>query len=179
MQCKWRRKLDTDWTLYDDKIVVNQLRHFFFFFLMMRWLLHFVLKVSDLMNQWQSGFMILVHPCIYFWTTSQARLELVWITAGDENSSETSLLVLQYNKLITSEYRNHWEALTVAEASMSQWPLSIRDFHVSLHVVDVDSDVLLCESKLSESIAVVIGMEGMASVLRNVHRLLKRRKISE
>ena len=47
---------------------------------------------------------------------------------------------------------------------MSQWPLSIRDFHVSLHVVYVDYDVLLCESKLSESIAVVIGMEGMASV---------------
>ena len=32
MQCKWRRKLDTDWTQCDDKIVVNQLRHFFFFF---------------------------------------------------------------------------------------------------------------------------------------------------
>ena len=54
---------------------------------------------------------------------------------------------------------------------MSQWPLSIRDFHVSLHVVYVDYDVSLCESKLSESIAVVIGMEGTASVRRNVHSL--------
>ena len=57
--------------------------------------------------------------------------------------------------------------------------LSIRHFHVSLHVVYADYDVLLCESRLSESIAVVIGTEGMASVLRNVHRLLKRRQISE
>ena len=49
---------------------------FFSFFLMMRRLLHFVLKVSDLMNQWQSGFMVLVHSCTYFWTTSRARLEV-------------------------------------------------------------------------------------------------------
>ena len=42
--------------------------------------------------------------------------------------------------------------------------LAIRDFHVSLHVVYVDYDVLLCESKLFESIAVVIGMEEMANV---------------
>ena len=49
--------------------------------------------------------------------------------------------------------------------------LSIRDFHVSLHVVYVDYDVLLCEFRWSESIAVVIGMEGMASVRRNVHSL--------
>ena len=51
---------------------------------MTQWLLHFALKVSDLMNQWQSGFMILVHPYTYFWTTSQATLEFVWIVAGDE-----------------------------------------------------------------------------------------------
>ena len=49
--------------------------------------------------------------------------------------------------------------------------LSIRDFHVSLHVVYVDYDVLLCESKLSESTSVVIGMEGMASVRKNVRSL--------
>ena len=49
--------------------------------------------------------------------------------------------------------------------------LAIRDFHVSLHVVYVDYDVLLCESKLYESIAVVIGMEGTTSVRRNVHGL--------
>ena len=54
---------------------------------------------------------------------------------------------------------------------MSQWPLSIRDFRVPLHVVYVDHDVLLCKSKLSESIVVVIGVEGMASVRRNVHSL--------
>ena len=67
------------------------------------------------------------------------------------------------------ECRNHWEALTVAEASMSQWPLSIRDFPVSLHVVYVDYDDLLCESKLPESIVVVIGIQGMMSVRRNVY----------
>ena len=49
--------------------------------------------------------------------------------------------------------------------------LSIRHFYVSLHVVYVDYDVLLCESKLSESIVFVIGMEGMAPVCRNVHSL--------
>ena len=54
---------------------------------------------------------------------------------------------------------------------MSQWPLSIRDFRVPLHVVYVDHDVLLCESKLYESIVVVIGMEGMSLVRRNVHNL--------
>ena len=32
MPCKGRRKLDTDWILYDDEIVPNQPRHFFFFF---------------------------------------------------------------------------------------------------------------------------------------------------
>ena len=57
---------------------------------------------------------------------------------------------------------------------MSQWPLSIRDFHASLHVVYVDYDVLLCESKLSESIVVVIRMEGMASAFKNVHSSLCR-----
>ena len=35
----------------------------------------------------------------------------------------------------------------------------------------VDYDVLLFESKLSESIVVVTGMEGMASVRRNVDSL--------
>ena len=35
----------------------------------------------------------------------------------------------------------------------------------------VDHDVLLCESKLYESIVVVIGMEGMSLVRRNVHNL--------
>ena len=32
MQCEWRWTLDTDGHLYDDEIVVNQLRHFFIFF---------------------------------------------------------------------------------------------------------------------------------------------------
>ena len=54
---------------------------------------------------------------------------------------------------------------------MSQWHHSIRDFRVPLHVVYVDYDVLLCESNLSESIVVVTGTEGMASVRRNVHSL--------
>ena len=54
---------------------------------------------------------------------------------------------------------------------MSQRPLPIRDFRVLLHVVYVEYDVLLCESKLSESIVVVTGTEGMASVRRNVHSL--------
>ena len=78
--------------------------------------------------------------------------------------------MLQYEGIsLPLEHRNHREALTVAEASVSQSPLSIRDFRVPLDVVYVDDDVLLCESKLSELIAVVIGMEGMASVRRNVH----------
>ena len=54
---------------------------------------------------------------------------------------------------------------------MSQCPLSIRDLIVPLHVVYVDYDVLLRESKLSESIVFVIGIEEMASVRRNVHSL--------
>ena len=54
---------------------------------------------------------------------------------------------------------------------MSQCPLSIRDFRVFLHVVYVDYDVLLCELKLPESIVIVIGIEGMASVLTNIHSL--------
>ena len=53
---------------------------------------------------------------------------------------------------------------TVAEASMSKWLLSIQEFYVPLHIIYVDYDVLLCESKLSESIVVVTDMEGMASV---------------
>ena len=36
-------------------------------------------------------------------------------------------------------------------------------FRVPHDLVCVDHDVLLCESNLSESIAVVIGMEGMTS----------------
>ena len=82
-----------------------------------------------------------------------------------KNSSETSQFACAAVKEIGLPLanQNHWEALTVAEAS--------RDFHVSLHVVYVDYDVLLCEFKLSESIAVVIGMEGMASVRRNVRSL--------
>ena len=54
---------------------------------------------------------------------------------------------------------------------MSQWLLLIRDVRFPLHVDYVDHDVLLRESKLSVSIVVVIGMEGMASVRRNVHNL--------
>ena len=58
--------------------------------------------------------------------------------------------MLQYGEIsLPLVYRNHWEALIVAEASVSQWPLSIRDFCVPLHVVYVDYDVLLCESKLN------------------------------
>ena len=55
---------------------------------------------------------------------------------------------------------------------MSQWPLSIRDFRVPLHVVYVDYDVLLCESKLFKSNVIGTGMQGMASVRRNVHSLI-------
>ena len=54
---------------------------------------------------------------------------------------------------------------------MSQWPLSIRDFRVPLHVLFVDYDVSLCESKLSELIVVFIGVEGMASVHTSVRSL--------
>ena len=66
---------------------------------------------------------------------------------------QISVLVLQYEEISPrSEYRDHWEALIVAEASMSQWPLSIRDFRVPLHVVYVDYDVLLCECNVVFSI---------------------------
>ena len=46
-----------------------------------------------------------------------------------------------------------------------------RDFHVPFHLVYVDYDVLWGESKLSESIVAVIGVDGMASVRTNVHSL--------
>ena len=85
---------------------------------------------------------------------------------------QLSLHVLQHKRIsLPLEYRNHWDAMTVTVASMFQRTLSIRDFHVPLHVVCLNYDVLSCESLLSESIVVVIGMEWMASVRRNVHSL--------
>ena len=44
-------------------------------------------------------------------------------------------------------------------------------FCVPLHDGNVDYDVSLCELNLSESIEVVVDMEVMASVRRNVHGL--------
>ena len=171
MQCKWRRKLDTDWTLFDDKIV-NQLRNFFFFFfsgVMFAALCSKSKRFNEPTAKWfhDSGSSMYI-----FWDDLPSQTG-VCLNNGRRwkiYQKQVSLLVLLYNG-ITSEYRNHWETLTEAEPSMSQWPLSIRDFHVCLHGVRVDNYVLLCESKLSESTAVVIGMGGMASVRRNVHSL--------
>ena len=136
---------------------------------MTQWLLHFVIKskrFNESMAKWfhDSGSSMYI-----FWDDlpSQTGVCLNNGRRWQIAHKQVSLLVLLYKGII-SQYRNHWEALTVAEVWMSQWPLSIRDFHVSLHVVYV-CYVSLSESKLSESIAVVIGMEGMASVRRNVH----------
>ena len=78
-------KLDTNWTLYDDKlhrqltVSLKKKKE-----KKMQWLLHFVLKASDLISQWQSDFMFPVHLFTYFWMTSRAKLESVWIIAGNE-----------------------------------------------------------------------------------------------
>ena len=148
LQCKWHQKLDTDWTLYDDKIV-NQLRHFFPFNDAMFAAL--CSKIKDLIKKWLNGFMILVHLC---WTTSQAKR--VYLNNGRRwkiAQKQVSVLVQQYKKIsLPLECQSHWEALIVAEASMSQWPLSIQDFCALLHFVCVFYNILLCESKLSELI---------------------------
>ena len=87
----------------------------------------------------------------YFWMAAQAKLEFVFIMAGVKNSPETSLIVQQEEEIsLLLQSWNHWEALIVADVKVSQWPLSIQDFHVPLEVVCVAYDVLLCESKLSE-----------------------------
>ena len=86
---------------------------------------------------------------------------------------QVSLFVLQYKGIsLPLECQNHWEALIVEEASLSQCVLSIRDFSLSLSMTAMlKGSVLLFESKLSESIVVVIGMERKASVHENVQSL--------
>ena len=124
---------------------------FSIFFLMTRWLLYFVLKVSDVnesMAKWfhDSG------SSMYIFLDDLPSQTGVCLNNGRRwktAQKQVSLIVPQY-KGVVSEYRNLWKALTVAEVSKSQWPLSTWDFHVSLHVVYVDYDVLLCEPKLSE-----------------------------
>ena len=176
MQCKWRRKPGTDRKLYDGKIVVNLLCHFFFFFLVDNFndaMIAALCSKSKRFNQWMAKWFHNSGSSTYTFLDDLQSQSVVCLNNGRRwkiAQKQVSLLVLQY-KGILSEYRNHREAMTVAEALMFQWPLSIRDFHVSLHVVHVDYDVLLCESKVSKLIAVVIGIEGMASNRGNVHSL--------
>ena len=104
------------------------------------------------MNQWPSDFMIPSHLFTYFWGDLLSQTGVCLNNGRGRKKKElreTSLLVLQYEGIsLPLEHRNHREALTVAEASVSQSPLSIRDFRVPLDVVYVDDDVLLCESEL-------------------------------
>ena len=167
MPCKWHWKLDTNWTLYDNKIVVNQLRHLRKNYAIIAALCSKNKRFSESVAKWfhdsGSSMYILLDDL-----PSQTGVSLNNGRQWKIAQKQVSLLVLLYKGII-SEYRNHWEALTGAKASMSQCPLSIGDFHVSFCIVYVDYDVLLCECKLSESIAVAKSMEGMVLVHWNVH----------
>ena len=149
MQCKWCWKLDTDWTLYDDKIAVDQLCHFFFF-LMIATLCSKSEWSSESVAKWFHDF----GSSMYIFLDSLPSQTRLYLNNGrwwKIAQKQVSLLVLQYERIsLPLEYWNHWEALIVAEVSVSQWSLSIQDFRVSLHFVYIGYNVLLYESNLSE-----------------------------
>ena len=144
MQCKWRRKLDIDLILYDDKIVVNQLRLFLnlFFYSFNDVMIAAVCSKSERFNEsiakWLHDSGSSMHMFLGY-LSSQTEVCLNngrrWKTAQER----VSLLVLQRKGIsLPLKDRNHREALIAAAASMSQWPLSIRDFRVPLQFVYVD-----------------------------------------
>ena len=172
--CKWRWKPDTDWTLYNDKIVFNQLRlslNFFFNDAIIAALCSQSQWFNESMAKWfhdSGSFMSIFLDDLPSQTGVCLNNGRQWKIA----QKQVSFLVLQYKEIsLPSDYWNHWQALIVAEDNVSMTPFHSRFSRPSPRRLCWLRYFVLWIQILSELSVIVLGLGGMASVCTDVHSL--------